>query len=127
MNNPLGSPQSNLPQPSGCVHNNDPCDNPIATAREAARHVASRGRRELLGTLSHAQQNAASANLSLNTIFTAHAVQNQTFEQLLKKYGDDVFQYNAGPGPDFTYLPTGEKIELTTPKQVDVHKARPYP
>ena len=109
------------------VHNDGPCDDPVAAVQEAARDAASRGRQDLLGTLTEAQQDAVTAKPGLSTPFTGHAVHNQTKVALADKYGEGVFEYNPSHGPDFTYLPTGEKIELTTPKQVDAHKARPNP
>ncbi|MDO5083338.1 MAG: polymorphic toxin-type HINT domain-containing protein [Arachnia propionica] len=109
------------------VHNDGPCDDPVKAVQEAARDAAARGRQDLLGTLTPAQQRAVTEKPGLSTPFTGHAVHNQTKVALADKYGEGVFEYNPSHGPDFTYTPTGEKIELTTPKQVDAHKARPNP
>ena len=40
------------------------------------------------------------------------------------QYGDEVLSYNPSNGPDFTHVPTGEMIELTTPGQVGAHMDR---
>ena len=57
-------------------------------------------------------------------VFTGHAVHNQTYEELVAKYGDEVLSYNPSNGPYFTHVPTGEMIELTTPGQVGAHMDR---
>ena len=60
----------------------------------------------------------------LEGVFTGQAVHNQTYEELVAKYGDEVLSYNPSNGPDFTHVPTGEMIELTTPGQVGAHMDR---
>jgi len=69
------------------------------------------------------QLTAYLANPAAGSRFLGTAVHNAT-AQMLETVFPNQFLYNT-VGPDFTYILTGEQIELTTPGQVAAHLARP--
>jgi len=99
-----------------------PVEEAQSTVQRIAQEQADRGRTELIGTLSQAEQDAARTEPWLETVFTGGAVHRETASQLDIRFPGQ-FTY-SGRGPDFTHVASGTKIELTTPGQVSTHVNR---
>jgi len=93
---------------------------PIEAARQGVATAVSEA--EAMGpvTLTPAQAAAAAAKPHLAPMFEGY-----NFHQRVATILDDSYQYHYR-GPDFTHLPTGIPIELTTAGQVTQHLTR-YP
>lgn len=95
-----------------------------ALVQQYARTNAARGTDWLYENfMSDAEQAAYDLNPAAGSRFLGSAVHRATAADLRAVYGD-LIRYSPNRGPDFTYVPGGFQVELTTAMQVAVHQGR---